>query len=458
MTETIIAAKLTAKRLGDEDSNSTLACIALRLLLEFEPSRQDAIATENELVQGHMRVVYSVPAHREYLRAGAPSEPILAEAAACIMNEKISSLPQTVSRYMANGLISKGERGELVARLLLTLAHDRALYPNLDLTVVLKHESAPFSQPIPVLDFLKTLLGEENMKQILESKASAGPKDATFETTFANAAVRFTHFAKGGDSAVVTDVAAYVAMCRGIAWQCYDRQADIDMIIPVILNPNKPIDRYNMSAIFIQIKNRTKKQANYIDAEALGFFSKKKRQDVVRPYITLTMHLGVQSQRSKNKPGTEQIPEPPSGIKLGPQGTAGERPKRSAQPPRKAIHSQFSIFVTGCSAKVYNVINRNEETTYAQLLIARSLINEHPRQDGQYLAAIRRLKPAWEAGESFESSGLSWHEKAKEWTTADDVKLLEWDDDDDNAVGEEGVSMIAPDGDEVEDEDEDEDV
>jgi len=40
---------------------------------------------EAKLVEGHMRVAYSVPKHRQYLRGRTPSEPVLAEAAARIM-------------------------------------------------------------------------------------------------------------------------------------------------------------------------------------------------------------------------------------------------------------------------------------------------------------------------------------------------------------------------------------
>lgn len=51
------------------------------LHLDFEPRRQVANDIQANMVASHMRIVYSVPASREYLRSGYPSEPILAEAA-----------------------------------------------------------------------------------------------------------------------------------------------------------------------------------------------------------------------------------------------------------------------------------------------------------------------------------------------------------------------------------------
>jgi len=55
-----------------------------------------------------MHVVYSVPKHRKYLRGGTPSELVLAEATARIMNEMSDSLA-TLADYPKDGFISKFE-------------------------------------------------------------------------------------------------------------------------------------------------------------------------------------------------------------------------------------------------------------------------------------------------------------------------------------------------------------
>lgn len=103
--------------------------IDIRLMLDYEPRRQLARDRESELVASHMRIAYSVPQSREYMRSGYPSEPILAEAAAQEMRanpEEFSAL-RIVEENITGGLIDRGERGELVARLLVTLALDRAV-------------------------------------------------------------------------------------------------------------------------------------------------------------------------------------------------------------------------------------------------------------------------------------------------------------------------------------------
>ena len=58
-----------------------LAVADVRLCLAYEPqaSANKPTSVPAELIASHMRVAYSVPKHREYVRSGYPSEPVLAE-------------------------------------------------------------------------------------------------------------------------------------------------------------------------------------------------------------------------------------------------------------------------------------------------------------------------------------------------------------------------------------------
>ncbi|KAH9934115.1 hypothetical protein B0H21DRAFT_825752 [Amylocystis lapponica] len=71
--------------------DSKLAALCSRLMLHLEPWREQSRATDFRLVEGYMRIAFSVPKHCEYLRAGYPSEPILAEAAAQEMDHMAST-------------------------------------------------------------------------------------------------------------------------------------------------------------------------------------------------------------------------------------------------------------------------------------------------------------------------------------------------------------------------------
>jgi len=65
-----------------------LAIFGVRLLPSIEPVRMALSQNlEEYLVERNMCVVYSVPQHRQYMRSGYSSEPILAETAANLMRE-----------------------------------------------------------------------------------------------------------------------------------------------------------------------------------------------------------------------------------------------------------------------------------------------------------------------------------------------------------------------------------
>lgn len=292
--------KLTGVKLGLQSEDGNLAALSLRLLLEFEPRREISVDAESRLVEGHMRIVYSLPQHREYLCSGAPSEPILAEAAARVM-ESIESVPDAVLKLVQKGLISKGERGELVARLLLILAHDRAarkagtiMSPNASRTPCSTRTNFMYSVPILLVDFLRELVGEVHLLEILKSTPYNIPNGVKFEDAFRDAKVHFTHFAKAVDTSIVSDVAAWIAMSRGMAWQCFNRQAAIDILIPVLLWDEK-LGRWSMTAVFIQIKNSSRHQSAHIDAEKLRFFTNGTEKANKRPYVSIALEFNVQS-------------------------------------------------------------------------------------------------------------------------------------------------------------------
>jgi len=200
----------------------------------------------------------------------------------------------------------------------------------------------------------------------------------------------------------------------------------VDIIIPIFMSSDqsKPINRFGMSCILIQIKSSAKKQAVFIDEKKLGFFSPGDEEQNKRPYITLTMELGVQHQQPKPKRDTKnwkwvgigtgagiqsgkdqpttQFTESPAEVTVGIAGK--QNPSRKAQPKSTSngSHPRYAIYVTGCSSKVYGVIKPEEEHTYARLLTSRTLLNEHPRGDYDYITAVKWLKPMWEYGPSFE--------------------------------------------------------
>jgi hypothetical protein len=147
-------AKLVASREIDSRYDTfsraaRLAVLDVQLSLDFEPRREKVQLEESNLVESHMRIAYSIPDHREYLRSGYPSEPLLAEAAAQQLWTWRMQNPfmavETLTNILETGLLDRGELGELTGRQLLLDAYHRA--------VELEQADRPRKRlPISVLD------------------------------------------------------------------------------------------------------------------------------------------------------------------------------------------------------------------------------------------------------------------------------------------------------------------
>ncbi|KAG6893777.1 hypothetical protein C0992_008675, partial [Termitomyces sp. T32_za158] len=429
--------------------------LAIRVDLTFESNRDEAVLLEGLLVASSMRTVYSVPKHRQYLRGGYPSEPFLAEAAAraifktCrtkamkmepdvnvarpedIVDKIIAiykaDIPSAVSEWFKSGLIDKGQRGELVARMLCTLAHDVAILKKISFTHHIVQDEVSFSQMIPVIDFLRALISEDHIEAILEARPRNTP-GVSLKEAFKDGFVHFTHFVKAGDKETITQEAIYLLFVRGAAIQGYGNMYQVDLVIPVWIRSSDCPDRWSMTAIFIQVKNRVNKAFIFIDAQqSFEFFGQTEtKEHKSRPYIALAMELGVLASEQKkakaesgSTPAQKSRQEPKAGRKETTQTNLPTTPSKSRSTPQDpvtpsavAIHSRelqqptrsganpypsYEISITGCSKREYNVVG---ESSYSILLAHKDMLAEHPRQ-GQFLEAVRRMKPYWTAKSSY---------------------------------------------------------
>ena len=277
----------------DHAQLARLATLSTRLLLEFKPRWEALLSMEARLVERNMRIAYSVPKHREYFRSGTPSEPILAEAAAQEMNEMAWPIPDILAEFVRDGLIDKGESGELVMRLLLTEAWNAAAKTSC------ARDGVPlsFSRAVHLVDFLQELFGDQHLQTILRSHSDNDAQSGSFQEVFKHAFVRFLHFARNGKDNFMTMHTAWAAVARGMAVQCFHNQHMIDAMLPIVLRDEK-LSEEIMSGILIQVKNKEDTEVVVIDESQIGggtgFFPKDKPGDH-RPYITLVMQLGVQT-------------------------------------------------------------------------------------------------------------------------------------------------------------------
>ena len=78
---------LTMMKLGSvSDSSTKLAALDCRIPIRFDPLHAASQPKQAELVRSKMRIVFNIPEPRHYMWSGYPSEPILAEAAAHLLN------------------------------------------------------------------------------------------------------------------------------------------------------------------------------------------------------------------------------------------------------------------------------------------------------------------------------------------------------------------------------------
>jgi hypothetical protein len=282
-----------------------MACMSVRLALEFNGKTLRAQDIERKLVEKHMRVCLSVNPGFETAITIAPSEPFLAAASYRLLTEL--ELPG----------LDKGSRGELIVMTLCLEAHDTAA-------------KRLQSRVIPVNDFIRKLLAETSHKGVLGSKPiiarTCDEANKTFEDTFCNSRVYFHHFIKLHNSEAVNRNFLWRLIARGAAAQCADYQYGVDIIVP-FLYWDSILRRENVSAFFIQGKNDEKFQEtprlHLFDRmnpceNSLGFFNPKETHPV--PVIRMVFALASKTPCVTVIKSPERIQPPRRDTKTSLQG------------------------------------------------------------------------------------------------------------------------------------------
>jgi len=444
-------AKLVASRdidgpLDKVSDTRRMAVLDVQLSLDYEPRREKVRIEEAALVESHMRIVYSVPADREYLRSGYPSEPLLAEAAARQLWTWRTQDPfvavDTLTDILKTGLLDRGELGELTGRQLLLDAYHRAV--ESEQSSHLDKMPPNFSAGCRFLTFMEMLISEQYVEMVLNSVPD-NVGGVSFREAFKDAKICFTHFGKMADATGVTSTAAWVAFVRHMAIMARNGQDNLDCILPVLLWDTK-LCEHVVTGVLIQFRRRKQKSTiakSIINEADIDFFPKAKASRKCthgpvehtysyRPYVCLVMEMGVQvkphggaKKSTKIGSGGESYTRPQTPPPMG-QRSQPTTPSRIEIPSygqkhhTTKGHARYSIFIYGCSPTVYRGIDDAHKATYAHLLNSRDFFAEHPRQDLQTLAAVRKMKPVWSGGKDC----YHWVER-DEILHADEVDLPE---------------------------------
>jgi len=142
------------------DQNQALAILGQRFGLDVIFGHPETTAFLDEAVASHMRICLSVTADRLRLNTSYPSEPVLSNAAASLLHERDDSVEaclKALNATLQRGMVDKGQRGEMLSRILLLLGRDAATPPA-------PAQTPPgflrYCQPIKLLDFLKVTFGD----------------------------------------------------------------------------------------------------------------------------------------------------------------------------------------------------------------------------------------------------------------------------------------------------------
>ena len=250
---------------------SSIAVLSARLLLDLSPASTDAKGYEEELVQNHLRLLYSVQDNRRTIVTGSPPEPLVAEASARIMHYHLDQEPymdywNLLREFVDRGLAAQGSIGELIGRALSIFAMDCAINKLEDSEL----SELKYQTPVRVTDYYKALLTEDAWDILRQSvpanraRLSDDSATRTFEDAFKNAYFHFSHYGKANDSSPMCDMYAWALWLRGTAVACQelgDRMAPIyfsklgnvsPKTISVHLDQDKTGQNVNLNTVAIQ--------------------------------------------------------------------------------------------------------------------------------------------------------------------------------------------------------------
>ncbi|KDQ06114.1 hypothetical protein BOTBODRAFT_181892 [Botryobasidium botryosum FD-172 SS1] len=387
--------KLTACGYGRSiGPGGRMASIAVRIPLDILPRTNDIRgsakgANQEEQVERHLRMVISIDPDQGKIITAAPSEPILAEAAAMCWHAKTPNAIDLVAElvgHINNDCISKGDSGELFVALLTLMAHDSAAFEAEGV------EGVPtFHTSIPLLDFLHHLFPEEHIETVLSTNDDTG---ATIKSHFKDAMVHFTHFIQVRDPRLLEAQHLAGFMMRGIAIVCVDGQHATDLVIPMSMDGT--LEPAQISALKLQIK--TTVAPGYKTYGALVYDEFVKLED-----LDVDMELQQKSINILFSLGAD-----PAVL-----NSRVADPKKDGKKRRESLGG-FNIYVGGCTHDIFKPLSKSHDDK-VKLMLRDSQIFPAAYTEGleegdtEIEALLRLTDPSTE----YHPANLGWLEKVR---------------------------------------------
>ena len=367
-----------------KDTSLTEALLSARIQVTSDTRRSIIGNQRDEQISSSSDWIITVPIHDSYKHTSFSGEPVLAVAAAQIL--RLDKSPGLVFRgvdaCLGNIFKARGERGELFARLLLTMAHDQVIGENEDRK---NNTRTPprFTEPIKLIDFLKALINDTRLADVLSSKpAERTMVDETLEMAFKDAYINFTHFCRCDDFKVAKFWFAWQGLFRSAAFMCRAQQPMVDLIIPILFSKpdqgpeHATLSPENASAVLIQVKNRATAKKVLFEEKKFKFFDAgggmSEKDFGKRPYLYLLMELDGGEWESE----TDEEKKDQGSVKPTTAPIAKTRLQTEAEKDRP--RSLYKIKLDGSSRDFRSTRNENEGIV-RRFLQSSSYSDEHPR-------------------------------------------------------------------------------
>ncbi|RPA80219.1 hypothetical protein BJ508DRAFT_327532 [Ascobolus immersus RN42] len=306
------------------NDNQVLAVLSNRICLEFRLTNGNRVASLpfampggmssflRTSVQSHLRVILETDSKHSLIRTHVPSEPIVAEAAASLLNKRATARldhrgPEDGSTadsnwidavevlgwwLMSKALIEKGKSGVTASMLLLVYTRDLLLSER-------NADEFKYSQPFLVADFLRKLLQPQDAEDVLISLSNSTKGDSVnFESTYHTTYMNFTHFTS---TTSVLEPSSILDLVHGLlqhhaALQLHDDYWDL--LIPMYCgNPDEEFNRKHLGVMLVQVNDQKQKLGHKVPASVYQRIFKSVGLQV----CTVILELGSE------KSGTKQL-------------------------------------------------------------------------------------------------------------------------------------------------------
>ena len=219
----------------------SLACLLVRFALEFDLANADSRTVARKQIERHMRLCIAATTGFDTLVTVAGSEPLLAQAAQELMNGTNASPVRLLANNSDLNCVDRGQRGELVAALLIMQARDA---------------SSMNRRWVYVTEFMKALLPASVYEMLKKSLPSHSRSDENnpFEETFKGYGMWFNHVIRTRNYDMINIQSLWKFITRGAMVMCANNQRGVDIVLPVC-KTNRKLSSHNVTAILIQVKN-----------------------------------------------------------------------------------------------------------------------------------------------------------------------------------------------------------